>query len=68
MPIDDFSSLFPHDLYQVSRRLFLSKNEQLFQRGTVATELFFVLSGELVALRTQLDGKLAITQCSIDVA
>ncbi len=60
MPIDDFSSLFPRDLCQVSRHLFLNKNELLFQRGTVATELFFVLSGELVALRTQLDGKLAI--------
>ena len=48
---------FPQSLIAVSRFLSLQKGENLFQREDQVDALFYIIEGELIALRYQRDGK-----------
>jgi CRP/FNR family transcriptional regulator, dissimilatory nitrate respiration regulator len=56
-PCPDF---FPPALCQAVRTVSLRKDKWLFRRGDAATDVFFVQSGELLALRPQFDGSTAV--------
>ena len=51
---------FPKTLLDNSRRYSLKKDETLFQRDDSVDSLFYIIEGELIALRYQYDGKPAI--------
>jgi len=51
---------FPKSLLKASRPLSLKKGESLFQQEDSVDALFYIIEGELIALRYQSDGKPAI--------
>ena len=51
---------FPNTLIKASKTCLLKKGEILFQQTDVVEALFFIIKGELCALRYQRDGKQAI--------
>ncbi len=51
---------FPESLIQTARRVSLKKGETLFLREDMVNALFYIIEGELIALRYQPDGKPAI--------
>ena len=51
---------FPESLLKASRSLSLKKGESLFQQDDSVDSLFYIIEGELIALRYQRDGKPAI--------
>ena len=56
---------FPQSLIASSRLLSLKKGEHLFQREDQVDALFYIIKGELIALRYQHDGKPAIMMRNI---
>ena len=50
----------PESLLKASRSLSLKKGESLFQQDDSVVSLFYIIEGELIALRYQRDGKPAI--------
>ena len=51
---------FPESLLKASRKLSLKKGESLFQQDDRVDSLFYIIEGEVIALRYQQDGKPAI--------
>ena len=54
------SDLFPAPLIKAARQLSLNKSETLFQRDDDVDALYYIMEGELIALRYQHDGKAVI--------
>lgn len=51
---------FPKSLVKASRKRLLAKDESLFQPHNLVDSIFYIIEGELCAMRYQLDGKPAI--------
>lgn len=51
---------FPEALLNRSRQISLNKGATLFQQGDTVEALYYILKGELIALRYQHDGKPAV--------
>jgi len=51
---------FPETLLKASRQFSINKDDALFQRDDTVEALYYIIDGELIALRYQRDGKPAV--------
>ncbi|MCA1788578.1 MAG: Crp/Fnr family transcriptional regulator [Thioalkalivibrio sp.] len=51
---------FPHELLRQAREISLAKNERLFSLGATVDQVFFVIAGEIRAVRHLSDGSEAV--------